>query len=124
MSYDGFLRAEFYIGLWDHSDEDETARGHKVLEAVQVPREALSVQSPGIHVSVNVWHTCDREVGHEIDNWFDQPSRENYVSDELLAEILEGLREDGRADVADDIAAAIARVEQSPEAFDVIWQSD
>ena len=92
MGLDMYLSAEKYVGGWNHSKDEEKSRFNEILEVVDM-KDVVTMESPGIHVRVNVayWRKANaihawfvRELAGGVDEC--QPI---YVSHEDLQKLVD-----------------------------------
>ena len=92
MGLDMYLSARKYVSDYTFQKGEDTKTVNDILSAVGLDRNALSKDSPGINVSVNVGYW--RKV-NSIHNWFVKnvqggvdECQESYVTREQLEELL------------------------------------
>lgn len=94
MSYDGYLRAGYYLSKYP-SDSDAEKQAVDTVLGLVGHTGGLDPTSPGVFVKVTVWHTWDRDVADYFDAATNTP---RYMGPEDLrgfADWLEGKGIDG-----------------------------
>lgn len=89
MSYDGYLRAQYYRSKFDF-DSDQEKQAVDVILTLVGHTDGLDPTSPGVTIEVTVWHTWDRRVA----DYFDGQGQE-YMDPERLSHFADWLAEKG-----------------------------